>query len=73
MINKINSNTRDKSSMVEYLKVGNMETQNAKEIATEFAKYFSTVGTTYANSIDQPNTNTHTYLSRINSNPTFST
>ena len=40
MINKITSNTRDKASLVEYLKIGTIETYNAKEIATEFAKYF---------------------------------
>ena len=46
MINKITSNTRDKSSLVEYLKIGNIEIYNAKEFATEFAKYFYTLGTT---------------------------
>ena len=68
MINKITSNTRDKSSLVEYLKIGTIEIYNAKEIATEFAKYFSTVGTTYANKIDQPNTYINTYLTRIKIN-----
>ena len=69
MINKITSNTRDKSSVEEYLKIGNIETYNAKETATEFAKYFSTVGTTYVNSIGQPNTDINTYLARIKTNP----
>ena len=69
MINKITNNTRDKSSLIEYLKIGTIQTYNAKEIATEFAKYFSSVGTTYANKIDQPKTDIHTYLTRINRNP----
>ena len=68
MINKITSNTRDKSSLVEYLKIGTIQTHNAKEIATEFAKYFSSVGTTYANRIDQSKTDIHTYLKRISRN-----
>ena len=68
MINEITSNIRDKSSLVEYLKIGTIEICNAKEIATEFAKYFSTVGTTYANKIDQPNTDINTYLTRIKTN-----
>ena len=68
MINKITSNTRDKSSLVEYLKIGTIEIYNAKEIATEFKKYFSTVGTTYVNKIDQPNTDINTYLTRIKTN-----
>ena len=69
MINKITNNTRDKSSLIEYLKIGTLQTYNAKEIATEFAKYFSTVGSTYANKIDQPKTDINTYLTRINRNP----
>ena len=69
MINKITNNTRDKSSLIEYLKIGTIQTYNAKEIATEFAKYFSSVGSTYDNKIDQPKTDIYTYLTRINRNP----
>ena len=60
MINKITNNTRDKSSLIEYLTIGNIQTYNAKEIATEFANYFSSVGTKYANKIEQSNCDIHT-------------
>ena len=68
MINKITINTRDRSSFVEYLKIDNIQTHNAKEISTEFAKYFSSVGTTYANKIDQYNIDIYTYLIKIRRN-----
>ena len=54
MINKITNKTRDKATVIEDLKIDNIETYNAKEIATEFAKYFSTVGATYANRTENP-------------------
>ena len=50
------------------LKISTIQIYNAKEIATEFAKYFSTVGTTYANKIDQPNIDINTYLTRTKKN-----
>ena len=68
MINKITNNTRDKSSLIEYLTIGNIQTYNAKEIATEFANYFSSVGTKYANKIEQSNCDIHTYLTKIKRN-----
>ena len=48
----------------EYLKVDTIEVHNAKEIATEFAKYFSTIGKNYANKINPSVTDI---------NPTFKT
>ena len=68
MINKITNNTRDKSSLIEYLKIDNIQTYSAKDIATEFAKYFSSVGRNYAKEIDQTNTDIHTYLTKITRN-----
>ena len=68
MINKITNNTRDKSSLIEYLTIDNIQTYKAKEIATEFANYFSSVGTKYANKIEQSDCDIHTYLSKIKRN-----
>ena len=65
MINKITNNTRDKSSLIEYLKIDNIQTYNAKEIATEFANYFSSVGREYANKIEQSDSDIQTYLTKI--------
>ena len=44
MVNTIISKYNDKSNMIEYLKIGNVEIYNAKEITKQFGKYFSTVG-----------------------------
>ena len=44
MINRITNRTSNKATLIEYLKVDTIELHNAKEIATEFAKYFSTIG-----------------------------
>ena len=69
MINKITNNTRDKSSLIEYLRIDTLQTYNAKEIATEFARYFSSVGSAYANKIDQSKIDITTYLARIDRSP----
>ena len=65
LINKITNNTRDKSSLIEYLKIDNIQTYNAKEIAAEFAKYFSSGGRKYANKIEQSDIDIQTYLLKI--------
>ena len=65
MMNKITNNTRDKSSLIECLTIGNIQTYNAKEITTEFANYFSSVGRKYANKIEQSDSDIHTYLTKI--------
>ena len=70
IINRISNKTTNKSTLIEYLKVDQMEIHNAKEISNEFAKYFSTVGKTYANKIEESATKIHTYISNIPDNPT---
>ena len=47
------------STLIEYLKVGNVEIYNAKEITKQFGKYFSTVGEKYAQQIPKPNKSTY--------------
>ena len=69
MINRITNKTSNKSTVIEYLKVDTIELHNAKEIATEFAKYFSTIGKKYANKIDPSVTIIHTYINNIPNNP----
>ena len=54
MVNTIISKQNDKLIMIEYLKVGNVETYNPKEITKQFGKYFSTVGENYAQQIPEP-------------------
>ena len=53
MINRISNKSSNKTALIEYLKVDQIEMHNAKEISNEFAKYFSTVGKAYANKIEE--------------------
>ena len=69
MINRITNKTANKTTLIEYLKIDNLEIHNAKEISTEFAKYFSTIGKKYANLIDDTGTSIHTYINNIPNNP----
>ena len=69
MINRITNKTTNKSTLIEYLKIDNIEIHNAKEISTEFAKYFSTIGKKYANKIDPSVNSIHTYINNIPNNP----
>ena len=69
MVNTIISKQNDKSNIIEYLKVGNVETYNAKEITRQFGKYFSTVGEKFAQQIPNPKTSTSHYIQKIPQNP----
>ena len=69
MINRICNKTRNKVTLIEYLKVDQIEVHSAKAIANEFAKYFSTVGKTYANKIEDSTNSIHTYIGNIPDNP----
>ena len=59
MINKITHNMNDKSSIIEYLKIGNIDIYDTKLIAEEFAKHFSSVGGRYAKTLPIPTTPSH--------------
>ena len=65
MVNTIISKQNEKSNMIEYLKVGNVETYNAKEITRQFGKYFSTVGENYAQQIPEPKRPKQWYIQKI--------
>ena len=60
----------DKSSAIEYLKIGNLDIYDTKLISEEFAKHFSSVGSRYANKITNPNTTFTQYIRNIPNNPT---
>ena len=69
MINKLTNKERDKSNMIECLKINNIMEYNAKAIAQEFGKYFSRIGIEYANKVDKPIKNIGQYVSNIPQNP----
>ena len=51
VINSITGRKKNKESMIESLKVGNVKTNDAKEITNTFCKFFANVGKDYANKI----------------------
>ena len=69
MINKITHNMNDKSSAIEYLKIGNIDIYDTKLIAEEFAKHFSSVGSRYASKITNPHNTFTQYIANIPNNP----
>ena len=69
MINKITHSMNDKSSVIEYLKIGNIDIYDTKLIAEEFAKHFSSVGSRYANKITNPHNTFTQYIANIPNNP----
>ena len=54
LINKIAGKKNDKSNLIEYLKIGGIQTYNATKISNSFAKYFSEVGKKFADKIPAP-------------------
>ena len=69
LINKLSNRENDKTNLIEYLKIDNIETYNSKIIAEEFARHFAQVGKTFAGKISAPHQSIVHYLSNIPRNP----
>ena len=69
LINKVIGKTSDKSNVISYIKVNDIDIINEKEIANEFGKYFSTVRKTFASQIQTPNHGITHYIDKITRNP----
>ena len=65
MINSCIGKTNDKSTIIDHLRVENIDITDSKKIANEFGRYFSTVGDHYANNIKDSNKNIESYLKVI--------
>ena len=65
VINSLTCKTKNKNDLVECLKLENIEITQQKEIATEFAKHFSSVGERFANKILNPDTPVQDYINQI--------
>ena len=65
MINSCIGKTNDKSTIVDHLRVENIDITDSKKIANEFGRYFSMVGDHYANKTKDPNKNIESYLKVI--------
>ena len=68
VINEICSKNNDKTSTIDYLKIGNLHEYNADRISNHFGKYFSKVGKVFAKKIPDPKKGINEYLSVIDRN-----
>ena len=69
LINKIINKTNDKESIINYITVDNIRYYEAKSVADEFGKFYSTVGLKLTNKIHETNPSINDYLSNIKTNP----
>ena len=69
LINQVIGKTSDKTSVISYIKVNDLEILNEKAIANEFGKYFSNVGRTYAKNVKNSKQNIKFYNNKIDINP----
>ena len=69
LINKINGKCSDKTCIIDKLSVNNIQYTKGKDIANNFAKYFSTVGKDFANKTMPPQTPLSDYVKKIQKNP----
>ena len=68
LINEISGKKRDKSTLIEYLHIGDIREYGAKRISNTFAKYFSQVGKNFAEKMPNSNTSISDYLRCLQSN-----
>ena len=68
LINEISGKKNDKSNLVDYLKIDDVQVYNAKKISNSFARYFSEVGEKFAKKIPSPTTSISEYLKVMGSN-----
>ena len=69
LINVACSKYNDKSCIIECIRTGELQTYESKAIANEMAKYFATVGKTYADKISNSSKSINDYNSLIPMNP----
>ena len=68
MINQITKRHNDKSTIIDSIKIDNIEKTSAKAITNGLGKYFSTIGTNLATKIGPSNKNVETYIDAISRN-----
>ena len=72
LINHIINKTNDKSGIIDYITVNNIEYHDTRDIANCFGKYYSSMGINLAQSINPKNPKNlslQDYLSKIDPNP----
>ena len=68
LINKINGKNNDKTCIIDKVTINNIKYTQGRDIANNFAKYFSTVGRDFANKTMPPQTPLQNYLKKIHRN-----
>ena len=68
LINEISGKRNDKSNLVDYLKIDDVQVYNAKKISNSFARYFSEVGEKFAKKIPSPAKSITEYMKVMGSN-----
>ena len=65
MINNISGKSNDKTSIIEYIKVDNIEYYDSLGITNNFCKYFTSIGENVSSKIPKSNKPINEYLSKI--------
>ena len=65
LINSISGKLHNKSDLIEYIEINNIQYETGTEIVNELAKHFSSVGKNYAYHISQPKTSCKNYMNCI--------
>ena len=75
IINEISKSKNDKSCLIDCLKINDVLEYDAKKIKNKFGEYFSSVGKTFANKVQQPAKGPDYYSGKIplNTNSLFMT
>ena len=68
LINNCIGKTNDKTTIIDHIRIENIEIFDSKRISNEFGKYFSTIGNEYSNRIKPPNKSIRSYLNVIPKN-----
>ena len=69
LIQRLTCKTKDRTSLIDYLKIDNIDYHEHQIMAEEFAKHFANVGKNYASQIPAAKYQTEHYLSKIPLNP----
>ena len=69
LINNVCSKQNDKTNCIDRLRVGNIEHNNLEKITNEFARYFSTVGDSFASKVGTSHTSVQNYIKKIPRSP----
>ena len=69
LINNIIRQSNDKTSIIEYITVDNINYHDAKEISNQFGKYYSKLGEKLSQKLQTKNISITNYLEKIKTNP----